>query len=76
MGVSGAFGAPLIAANSPVDVLVNGQSSEVLYAGGYAGSVDGYQVNFRLPAGIPAGTASLHLTAAGIPGAAVAIMTK
>jgi hypothetical protein len=38
--------------------------------------VDGYQVDFRLPAGIPAGTASLQLTAAWIPGAAVAITTK
>lgn len=64
------------AANSPADVLVNGQSSEVLYAGGYAGAVDGYQVNFRLPAGIPAGTASLQLTTAWVPGAAVAITTK
>jgi uncharacterized protein (TIGR03437 family) len=52
------------------------KNSEVLYAGGYARAVDGYQVNFRLPAGIPAGTASLQLTAAGIPGAAVAITTK
>jgi uncharacterized protein (TIGR03437 family) len=64
------------AANSPVDVLVNGHSSEVLFAGGYAGAVDGYQVNFRLPTEIPAGTASLQLTAAWIPGAAVAIPTK
>jgi hypothetical protein len=62
--------------NAPIEVLVNGQSSEVLYAGGYPGAVDGYQVNFRLPAGIPAGTASLQLTAAWIPGAAVAITTK
>ena len=62
--------------NAPVDIKINGQSSEVQYAGGYAGSVDGYQVNFRVPAGIPAGTGSLQLTAAWIPGAPVIIATK
>ena len=62
--------------NAPVDIKINGQSSEVLYAGGYAGSVDGYQVNFRVPAGIPVGTGSLQLTAAWIPGAPVTIATK
>ena len=63
-------------ANAPVEVLVNGQSSEVLGAVGYAGAVDGYQVNFRFPAGIPAGTANLQVTAAWIPGSSVSIATK
>jgi uncharacterized protein (TIGR03437 family) len=62
--------------NAPVDIKINGQSSEVLYAGGYAGSVDGYQVNFRVPAGMPAGTGSLQLTAAWVPGTPVSIATK
>jgi hypothetical protein len=62
--------------NAPVEVKINGQSSEVLYAGGFAGAVDGYQVNFRAPAGVTAGTASLQLTAAWIPGIAVTIATK
>jgi len=34
--------------NSPVEVLVNGKPGEVLYAGGYPGAVDRYQVNFRV----------------------------
>jgi uncharacterized protein (TIGR03437 family) len=54
----------------------NGQSAEVLGAVGYAGAVDGYQVNLRFPAGIAAGTASLNLTAAWVPGSAVTIATK
>jgi uncharacterized protein (TIGR03437 family) len=62
--------------NAPVNITINGQSSEVLYAGGYAGSVNGYQVNFRFPAGIPMGTGSLQLTAAWIPGVPVTIATK
>jgi hypothetical protein len=62
--------------NAPVEIKINGQSSEVLYAGGFAGAVDGYQVNFRVPAGVTAGTASMQLTAAWIPGVAVTIATK
>jgi uncharacterized protein (TIGR03437 family) len=62
--------------NAPVDIRINGQSSEVLYAGGFAGSVDGYQVNFRVPPGVSTGTASLQLTAAWIPGVAATIATK
>jgi len=63
-------------ANAPVEVLVNGQPAEVLYAGGYAGAIDGYQINFRLPAGLNPGTASLQLTAAWIPGTEFKVATK
>jgi hypothetical protein len=59
--------------NSPVQVLVNGNPSEVLYAGGYPGAVDGYQVNFRVPDGTPSGQASLQVAAAWITGAAINI---
>ena len=59
---------PLQMANSPIDVSVNGTAAEVLYAGGYPGSVDSYQVNFRLPSGLPAGMASLQISAAWIAG--------
>jgi uncharacterized protein (TIGR03437 family) len=63
-------------ANAPVEVLVNGKPSSVLYAGGYPGAIDGYQVNFRLPAGLSPGNASLQLTAAWIPGPDITIATK
>ncbi|MDQ2950617.1 MAG: hypothetical protein M3Y27_32580 [Acidobacteriota bacterium] len=43
---------PVQVVNSPIEVLVNGKPSEVLYAGGYPGALDRYQVNFRLPDGI------------------------
>ena len=66
----------LSAANAPVDVLVNGKSSDVLYAGGYAGAVDGYQINFRLPTPLSPGNASLRLTAAWIPGPEITISAK
>jgi hypothetical protein len=62
--------------NAPIEVLVNGKSSDVLYAGGYPGAIDGYQVNFRLPAGLSSGTAGLQLTAAWVPGQQVAIAIK
>ena len=50
--------------NSPVQVFVNGRTSEVLYAGGYPGTADGYQVNFRVPDGITPGQASIQVTSA------------
>ncbi len=62
--------------SAPVVVLVNGQPAEVLYAGGYAGAIDGYQVNFRIPAPVTPGNASLRLTTAWIPGPQITIATK
>ena len=59
--------------NSPVQVLVNGSAYDVLYAGGYPGAVDGYQVNFIVPDGTAAGQVSLQLTSAWIAGPAVKI---
>jgi len=59
--------------NSPVEVLVNGKSGEVLYAGGYPGAVDGYLVNFVVPDGTTSGQASVQLTSAWIAGQAVKI---
>ena len=58
---------------SPVQVLVNGVANDALYAGGYPGATDGYQVNFRVPDGIAAGQASIQLSVAWIPGSAVSI---
>jgi uncharacterized protein (TIGR03437 family) len=62
--------------NSPVTVKVNGKTAEIVGAVGYPGSVDGYQVNFRVPPGITSGVASVQLTAAWIPGSAVSIMVR
>lgn len=62
--------------NAGVEILVNGKSADVLYAGGYAGAVDGYQVNFRLPTPLSPGDVSLRLTAAWIPGPEITIPAK
>ena len=59
--------------NSPIDVTVNGKSAEVLGAVGYPGSVDGYQVNFRVPQGLGKGPAIVQVSAAWIAGAPVSI---
>jgi uncharacterized protein (TIGR03437 family) len=53
---------------APVEVLVNGKSCQVLYAGGYPGVVDGYQVNFQVPDNTTPGMASVQITSAWIPG--------
>jgi hypothetical protein len=67
---------PLALVNSPVEVTLNGVPAEVLYAGGYPGAVDGYQVNFRLPSGITPGTARLQVSAAWIAGPEVLILVQ
>ncbi len=67
---------PLANVNSPVEVKVNGKSAELLGAVGYPGSVDGYQVNFRVPADTAKGPASIQLSAAWISGTAVAIAVQ
>jgi hypothetical protein len=64
---------PLQVVNSPVQLLVNGNPGDVLYAGGYPGAVDGYQVNFRLPSGVTAGQASIRLGSAWMLGPEVKI---
>jgi hypothetical protein len=62
--------------SSPVDVLVNGKSAEVLYSGGYPNTVDDYQVNFRIPADAPAGQAAIQLSAAWVIGSEVKISVQ
>jgi hypothetical protein len=64
---------PVQNVNSPVELTVNGKPAEVLYAGGYAGAVDRYQVNFKVPEGTTAGLATIQLTAAWITGPGVTI---
>jgi uncharacterized protein (TIGR03437 family) len=64
---------PLQMATSPIEVRINNQTAEVLYAGGFPGSADGFQVNFRVPMALAPGIASLELTAAWIVGPAVKI---
>jgi uncharacterized protein (TIGR03437 family) len=64
---------PLALVNSPVEVTVNGKSAEVLGAAGYPGSVDGYQVNFRLPPDTLRGSASIQISAAWISSVPVQI---
>ena len=64
---------PLQVANSPVEVTVDGQQAEVLYAGGYPSSPDAFQVNFRLPSTVTHGPVPLHVTAAFIPGPQVSL---
>jgi uncharacterized protein (TIGR03437 family) len=59
--------------NSPVQVVVNGRAVPAMYAGGYPGSVNGYQVNFRLPDDVASGVAALSLSAAWVPGSEVKI---
>jgi hypothetical protein len=62
--------------NSPVQVIVNGSPAEVLGAAGYPGSVDGYQVNFLVPADTAKGLATIQVSAAWITGTAMSITVQ
>jgi uncharacterized protein (TIGR03437 family) len=64
---------PLVAVNSPVEVTVNGRPAEVLAAVGFPGSVDGYQVNFRVPPDTGKGVATIQMSAAWVAGTPVSI---
>jgi hypothetical protein len=67
---------PPAVANSPVEVMVNGKSAEVLGAVGLPGTVDGYQVNFRVPPDTAKGPAAVQVNAAWIPGAPITIAVQ
>ncbi len=62
--------------NSPVEVMVNGVLGEVLYAGGYPGTANTYQVNFQLPDGTAPGLATIGLKAAFVPGPRIPIPVR
>jgi uncharacterized protein (TIGR03437 family) len=67
---------PAAAVNSPIEVKVNGKSAEVLGAVGYPDSVEGYQVNFRVPPDAAKGVATIQVSAAWIIGAPVSITVQ
>jgi uncharacterized protein (TIGR03437 family) len=67
---------PLAAVNSPIEVTVNGKSAEVLGAVGLPRTVDGYQVNFRVPLDATRGPATLGVSAAWIVSAPVSIAVQ
>ncbi|MEK7406158.1 MAG: hypothetical protein AAB225_13720 [Acidobacteriota bacterium] len=64
---------PVEMVNSPVEVTVNGKEVEVINQVGWPGTYDLYRVDFRVPSGLPPGTATIQLTAAWIPSPEVKI---
>jgi len=67
---------PLSIVQSPLRLTVNGVSAEVLYAGGYPGTDDTYQINFRMPSNVAPGSAILQLITAWIPGKELPISVR
>lgn len=67
---------PLSTVQSPLRLTVNGDPAEVIYAGGYPGTEDTYQINFRMPPNVAPGSAALQLTSAWIPGKEVPIIVR
>ncbi|MBL8227087.1 MAG: hypothetical protein JNL98_01365 [Bryobacterales bacterium] len=58
--------APFEEVNAPVEVTINGIPAEVVSKIGWPGTLDTYRVDFRVPAGVPAGQAVVRLTSAWI----------
>lgn len=67
---------PLAPVNSPIAVTVNGASAQVLSAVGFPGTINGYQVNFRVPLDASKGNALVQVSAAWIAGAPVTIAVQ
>ena len=67
---------PPATVNSPIEVRVSGNPAEVLGAVGFPGVADGYQVNFRMPQGIPKGTATIQVSAAWVAGTPVTVAVQ
>jgi hypothetical protein len=63
---------PLQAVNSPVQVLVNGNAVNALYAAGFPGTTDEYWVDFQIPSGT-AGQTSIQVSSAWMAGPVVII---
>jgi uncharacterized protein (TIGR03437 family) len=59
---------PLALVNSPIEVIVNGRPAEVIGAAGFPGSVNAYQVNFRIPSDAAPASATIQLGAAWVNG--------
>ena len=62
--------------NSPVEVTINGKTAPVISAIGWPGMNNVYRVDFRVPEGTAAGTATLGLSVAWIDGPEVKIPVK
>jgi hypothetical protein len=62
------FPETLAEVNSPMEVTVNGIPAELINKVGWPGETDVYRVDIRLPEGVAAGSATLQITAAWIPG--------
>ncbi len=67
---------PLAVVTSAVEVRVNGKPAEVLGAVGLPGTVDGYQVNFRVPADTLKGSAPLQLSVGMAADTSVKVMIQ
>jgi len=65
---------PLAVVSSNVEVRVNGKPADLLGAVGFPGSVDGYQVNFRVQAGVAGGLHDLVVRANAVDSPAVRVV--
>ena len=73
---TGSPGGPLASAQSGVQIRIAGMPCEVPFAGLAPGFVGLYQLNFRVPPGLPSGLQSLVVTAAGLDASVVLVWVR
>jgi uncharacterized protein (TIGR03437 family) len=62
--------------NSPVSVLINGREVEAFNTIGWPGSSDQYRVDFVMPQGVAAGTATIQIQVAFLNGGTASIPVR
>jgi uncharacterized protein (TIGR03437 family) len=62
--------------NSPVDVIINGKASTALNKVGWPGRVGAYRLDFQVPDGTAAGTATIQLSAAWMEGLSASLPVR
>jgi hypothetical protein len=62
--------------NSPVDVIVNGKATNVINKVGWPGRVGVYRLDFQVPDGTTAGTATIQLSAAWMQGLSASLPVR
>ena len=67
---------PVAVVNSPVEVTVNGMPAQIISVIGSPGTMDRYEVKFRLPPGTKKGAAAIELSAAWIASAPATIAVQ
>ena len=75
-GAAAPVNPPLAQTQSTPVVMIGGQAAEVTYSGMAPGFVGLYQINAKVPSGLPRGSQTLQVTLNGVPANPVTVPTQ